>query len=784
MAPRGKGNFKNKGGAAAPAPAKKAAAPKAAGKAGKAAAGKKPAGKSGMSLDAFLAAEPDMDDEEDAVASDVDMDDMSDGEYGDLPAYSDDDEDEDADDESDASDADEEEEASDDDEEDAEAEDADEASKHKRELEKLKESQPEFYQFLLENDSGLLDFDNSDHELEDDAADAESAQFIQEAAAKAKTVITKELIGEWEKDLDAKVTTNNIKRIVVAFRSAVQGDKDSETLGFSIGSTTVHRKIIILAFKHVPVYLTGLLGTSPTVASSPKWKKVSAMVKVFVTNALKLLKDLTDASMVEFLLQELHSCVRYLLAFPRVSKDYFRLLLSLWGTSQHDHLRVKAFASIRYLAETHPKKFLEPALKGTYMMFVKTCRRTTVHTLPTINLLTRCAAEAYGLDADMSYQFAFIYIRQLAIHLRNAMAAKTKESYKLVYQWQYVHSLRFWASILITYAPRGAKHPLAALVYPLVQVMSGVIRLVPTPHYHPLHLHLLASLTDIARVCGVYIPLAPYYQAILDGTTADAKAKKSTLKPLYLPTYIRCPKQYAGTRVYASNVRNAVYMGQLRYLAALSANIAFPELTIPVVVGLKAQLKATKDPAWHKTVQGFLDKIDENRKFIAAKRQAADVAPCDANALVNFMNAIEPSDTPLGKFAAGVEKVEAKRMAMLQASFTADYDAFGESLHDDAAGKKKKGGKQQQVSDSEEDSEDDMEVDSDEDVSEDASDEEEAKPAPKAAAARKPAAAKKAAAAGRKQGKKADLADDDDFMAELRGLTTVSDDMDMDMDSD
>lgn len=97
------------------------------------------------------------------------------------------------------------------------------------------------------------------------------------------------------------------------------------------------------------------------------------------------------------------------------------------------------------------------------------------------------ASELYTIDHSVAYQHAFGYIRQLAILLRNSMKVKSKESYKQVYNWQYVHSVDFWALVLAracdkqTEAKRGTESELRPLVYPLVQVSMGAIKYVVLP---------------------------------------------------------------------------------------------------------------------------------------------------------------------------------------------------------------------------------------------------------------------------------------------------------------
>lgn len=112
------------------------------------------------------------------------------------------------------------------------------------------------------------------------------------------------------------------------------------------------------------------------------------------------------------------------------------------------------------------------------------------------------ASEVFCIDHAVAYQHAFGYTRQLAIHLRNSMKTKTKvlpflspyrttkpgaldicqESYKQVYNWQFVHSVDFWCTVLAKACSKeaeiqtGKESEMKPLIYPLVQVALGAIK--------------------------------------------------------------------------------------------------------------------------------------------------------------------------------------------------------------------------------------------------------------------------------------------------------------------
>jgi nucleolar complex protein 2 len=148
-------------------------------------------------------------------------------------------------------------------------------------------------------------------------------------------------------------------------------------------------------------------------------------MKSFVGNLLHFLHHTKDEVIIRSLLQHLEPYLIFIATFPRMGKNFMKVLLNLWETGE-EHVRVSAFLSIRKLAISVPNPMLGYALKGTYLTYVRSCKFANNQNLPTINFMTNCFMEIYRLDFVSSYQHAFVYIRQLAIHLRNAITHPSK----------------------------------------------------------------------------------------------------------------------------------------------------------------------------------------------------------------------------------------------------------------------------------------------------------------------------------------------------------------------
>jgi nucleolar complex protein 2 len=95
--------------------------------------------------------------------------------------------------------------------------------------------------------------------------------------------------------------------------------------------------------------------------------------------------------------------------------------------------------------------------QGVYRAYVSNARMMTGEGAATLGLMGRCCVELYGLDTGAAYEHAFTYIRQLAVLLRGALAAKTKDAFREVYCWQTINSLDLWTKIVAAYPDRPVR---------------------------------------------------------------------------------------------------------------------------------------------------------------------------------------------------------------------------------------------------------------------------------------------------------------------------------------
>lgn len=587
--------------------------------------------------------------------------------------------------------------------EDSSEDEEDNEQAQKQYLSSLHDKDPEFYQFLAENDKELLNFDaassDDEEEKEDQEAlhqppsslelasdDSDYEEEEEESSSKKKNnVLSKSTISDWSTVLKSKPTVKIVSEVCLAFRSALsslddQGGqkKEVQKSKWKVTNSSIFNAIIKLCLDVMEPSLTKLLGSnSNQMEKSKNWKPLNKWVKGYTLDLTKLLANLTEPSVLSALLRHVHNLVPFYAKLPKSSKNLLKVLVHLWSSHQDESVRVLAFVSIIKLARKNLSENLDPTIKAMYMAYVRNSKFTSPNTWPMIHFMRRSLAEVFLLDQSFAYKHAFVYVRQLTIHLRNAIMHSSNDSNKkkkesplqTVYNWQFVHSIHLWIQVL------GDSHPsdiLEPLIYPVVQLITGTIRLNYTSKYYPLRFHLANLLVDLSSATGKFVPILPYYLDVLNQFKSKGKNhnKKLSMKPMDWSCVLKLSKSQLNETSYEDTVIEQVYYGLLNVLASNGHKISFPEMVVPALNQIKAFLKQSRVASHSKKMKTVVEKANENANFVANKRKSVGFTVKDLEKIRDWEGDLKIQGTPLTKwyvtFKAAKQTDQMKRVSRQQ----------------------------------------------------------------------------------------------------------------------
>lgn len=450
----------------------------------------------------------------------------------------------------------------------------------KSELAKLAESDPDFHDYLQKNEASLLDFQTNDDD-DNDTDDAEDENDQDEVSN--EVLVDAKVLHSIEYGAFQSHGLKPLRRLIAAYVSAchmadTKDESEMNTGGSSrkylIESSVVFDKLMVSCLsKCHEEFRFHLLNDdnhemdvnkpiNPRILSnSSRWADLNVSIKSFMKATLHLMNEAKEAKLLVFILKSLANYIPYLSAIPNIGKVMLKTLSNLWASTsdaseEYQSVRVNAFLRIRQLALTQPFPFIELCLKTTYLSYAKSAKFANASSvsslLPQITFMGNCVVELYSLDYASSYQHAFIYIRQLALHLRSALQKKTPESFRFVYCWQYMHCLKLWTAVLAATCGKDGDGDdeaglMRSLIYPLVEIIFGVARLIPTTRHLPLRLHCARYLQQLAACSETFIPTTSILLEVFDLkeiTMPPKRASKNSddVRGVRLAVILKLPK--------------------------------------------------------------------------------------------------------------------------------------------------------------------------------------------------------------------------------------------------
>jgi nucleolar complex protein 2 len=559
---------------------------------------------------------------------------------------------------------------------DSDDEDLDAAEERmKIEMAKMKEADPEFHEFLKENEESLLEFGDDDDDDDDDMKDDDG----DDEGGNDKVHLTASVLASLEKGTFKSHGLKSLKKLVVAYKAACHlsdaADEDKGSSPYIIDSSKIFDELMLLCLNRIhEEFHYHLLRSEQKeetndiipakddkeatveddkplnpklLEKAERWPQLRLIIQSFFKSTLHVMSEAKEPDLLVFVLKALAKLNRYLTPFPRLASAMLKSLTALWSapldtSEKYQVVRLNAFLRIRQLALTQPFPFIEDILKKTYLAYAKRAKFGTgasvSSVLPTLTFMGNCLCELYSLDHHSSYQHAFVYIRQLALLLRTAMHKKTKEAMQQVYHWQYLHCLKLWVAVLCD-STIEEDSLMRSLIYPLTEVIMGTLRFTPSPTRNlPYRFHCIRLLQQLAAFSQTFIPTSALLLESLDlkeWYLHPKKTKKAENPPqMELILKLGSKEDALRTHEQMQASMNAFFVLLNRDIELYRFSAGFPEYSSRIIQRLRTFSKeSSRQPRWRAMAKGCIETCEKYSAFAVQARQKLQESPKDIQQL-------------------------------------------------------------------------------------------------------------------------------------------------------
>lgn len=528
----------------------------------------------------------------------------------------------------------------------------------------------------MDGDDGddMDDEDSSNDDVDGEDVCSESGavpSFRSRPRDRKKILLTAELVSSAASKALHSNSLTELKKLLSMFRAACMPSGDSVdprdeasevavVSRYVVPSAEVYEHIMLTGIETIALVFGRLLDVRThkdttrahleQLSKHSRWKKLQLCVVSFFKSVLHTLDGLVDSSSqarvaeaIAFLVDSLGAYIPFLSPLPRLAKSVVKILLAVWsrrddvtvtvssdpGGTVDDKMRVRslAFLRIRQMAVELPGAVAEECFRSMYLKFARQTKSFNEYTAPSEMFMMQSVAELYGTDLSIAYQQAFLYIRQLALHLRAALLKKTDETNRQVSSMQFLNCLRLWTRVVCSYP--SVEGGLGALAFPLVQVILGTVstNAAVSIYFTPMKFNLLSCLHQLAASCKVFIPTTSPIMETLENPELVSKATGSTDLAPRLEYLVRLPPNAASKAVCRDAIVQEAVQLLRQDVEIYRFHVGFPEYVYLVVRRLKSFLKKCKVSKWRDQLRTLVGQIEQYSAVVQRARKDLSIGP-------------------------------------------------------------------------------------------------------------------------------------------------------------
>jgi len=393
------------------------------------------------------------------------------------------------------------------------------------------------------------------------------------------------------------------------------------------------------------------------------------MAQIFWEETFFLLNHLKEQQMVEYVLRSISTpdALSWLWPFKNLRSKYLKCCCGLWSTSPSHSVRLLAFLLIRNSAAMvlhAPEGGMSVKDAGQLEVLIKNVLRTFADTaaggyswraLSTFRFMENCTIELFTLEDNTTYRVGYIWIRQLALILRNACIATSqggdaakagstekgkkkglvqKQAQSLV-SWPFVRSLYLWTKAV------GSVKALRPLSYPLAMITMGAVKSKLTNLQHfPFVFHCLQCLNRLAASTETFVPVASYILKALSvllqamdkahkkgGKQGKAEKGFGGTRAPDVEVILRLSEAQLGEVLTLETMGSSLIFLLTDHLGLLSQSPAFPEVSALVLLHLRKYGKNCRSEPLRRQMKSLTEKAETSADTVRARREQLSEAP-------------------------------------------------------------------------------------------------------------------------------------------------------------